>query len=101
MSWHAARPVLQITGALTLALLTGACQSSTVAGLHVRARPTTASPVVTSLGSSGTAVTITCVTRGEPVHGDTVWYRISRPRPGWVSGYYIHIDDNSPATTSC
>jgi uncharacterized protein YraI len=80
-------------GAIAAAVtLVGACQETSIAGLNVRAGPSTTSAVVASLGESGTAVTIACHTRGEPVHGDPVWYRITRPHTGYVTNYYIRTN---------
>ncbi len=79
-----------------------ACQSTTITGLNVRAAPTTASPVLATLGDSGTAVTITCFVHGQAVHEDPIWYYITRPETGFVSNYYIRTDQDMLATSrSC
>ncbi len=39
---------------------------------------------------------------GEPVHGDTVRYRIARPYAGYVTNHYIDTSgDTSADTPSC
>jgi uncharacterized protein YraI len=96
------RRTRRIAAAAAVAALTSACQSTSIPGLNVRAGPTTHSRVVGTLGHSGTEVRIACFTRGEPVHGDTVWYRITQPRAGYVTNYYIRTNADILATTpSC
>jgi hypothetical protein len=34
-------------------------------------------------------VTVTCYVAGQSVHGNRTWYRVSYPRTGYVSGYYV------------
>lgn len=80
------------------AALTTACQTTSIPGLHVRAQPSTASPVVATVERSGTYVRIDCFVRGESVSGDTVWYRISSPHDGYVTNYYIRTNGNILAT---
>ncbi len=80
------------------AALTTACQTTSIPGLHVRAQPSTASPVVATVERSGTYVRIDCFVRGEPVNGDTVWYRISSPHDGYVTNYYVRTNGNILAT---
>ncbi len=89
----------RLVAGLLAIVCTSACQATTVSGLNIRALPTTASRVVGTLGTSGTAVSIDCVVRGEAVHGDTTWYRISQPRTGYVTGYYVRTDGNIHDTT--
>lgn len=77
-------------GAVAAAVaVVSACQSTSIEGLNVRAGPSTSSAVVASLDEAGTPVTIACHTLGEPVHGDPVWYRITRPHAGYVTNYYV------------
>ena len=78
-----------------------ACQSSTVSGLNIRAEPTTASPVIGNVGSAGTAITVDCFVRGESIHGDTVWYRITSPDSGYVTDYYVSTDTGNLAPHAC
>lgn len=66
-----------------------ACERTSIYGLNVRAEPTTASAVVGSIPEVDTRVEIECYTRGEPIYGDTVWYRISEPIGGYVTNYYV------------
>lgn len=70
-------------------LLCVACQRTTIDGLNVRAAPTTASAVVGSVAEVETRVEIECWTRGEPVRGDDVWFRIGAPYVGYVTNYYV------------
>ena len=75
---------------------------TTTPGLNVRAAPTTASRVVGRLPSSGTNVNIDCYTRGQSIHGQTLWYRISNPHKGYVTAYYVRADSSTRAhTPSC
>lgn len=79
-----------------------ACDATMVSGLNVRAAPTTASAVVDRLASANTMLHIDCFTHGEAVHGQTMWYRISAPRSGYVSAYYVHDDtDRGTSTPAC
>ncbi len=80
-------------------VFTAACQTTTGSGLRVRAEPTTASRIIGNLGSSGTAVVVECVIRGEAIYGNTTWYRISAPDTGYVTAYYVQMDagDTAPA----
>lgn len=80
---------VRLGGVVTAVALLTACDSTSIDGLNVRAGPSTATPVVASLDESGTAVTIACHTRGEPVHGDPVWHRITQPYDGYVTNYYV------------
>lgn len=66
-----------------------ACERTSIDGLNVRAAPTTASEVVGTIDEVDTSVRIECYTAGEPVRGDPVWYRISRPVDGYVTNYYV------------
>ncbi len=75
-------------------MCTAACQSTTVPVLNVRARPTTGSAVVGKLSGTGTALTIDCFTRGQAIHGQTLWYRITQPRVGYVTAYYVRTDSS-------
>lgn len=61
-----------------------------VRGLHVRARATTASPILAVLKAVGTKVTVSCFSRGQDVFGDSVWYRIVAPRTGYVAGLNLN-----------
>jgi uncharacterized protein YraI len=81
--------VRALAGLATLAALT-ACNATTAAGLHVRSAPNASSASVTTVAASGSAVTVTCYVSGQSVHGNRTWYRVSYPRTGYVSGYYVH-----------
>src|SRR5947199_6287352 len=84
-----ARRSSRLVGLLLAVVCTSACESSTVPGLNVRAAPTTASHVVGRLGDAGAPVVVDCFTRGEAIHGQTMWYRITSPHPGYVTAYYV------------
>lgn len=104
-SWAAGprlRRVVRLGAVAAAVALVCACENTSIAGLNVRAGPSTTTGVVASLGESGTDVTIACHTRGEPVHGDPVWYRITRPHAGYVTNYYIRTSgDVLERTPSC
>jgi hypothetical protein len=85
----------RLAAALLAVVCTAACQSTTVSVLNVRARPTTGSAVVGKLSGTGTALTIECYTRGQAIHGQTTWYRITGPRVGYVTAYYVHTDSTA------
>lgn len=93
-----ARRSPRLVVALLIVVCTSACESSTVAGLNVRAAPTTASHIVGKLPSAGTSVHVECFTRGQAIHGQTMWYRISQPRRGYVTAYYVRADSNTTAS---
>jgi uncharacterized protein YgiM (DUF1202 family) len=85
--------------ALLVVLGVSACESTTVSGLNIRSKPTTASRVVGKLSTAGASVQVVCFTRGQSIHGQTMWYRISAPHTGYVSGYYIRADSSTRANT--
>ncbi len=91
----------RLVGALLAFVCAAACESSTVSGLNIRAEPTTASPVIGNVGSAGTAITVDCFVRGESIHGDTVWYRITSPDSGYVTDYYVSTDTGNLAPHAC
>lgn len=92
----------RLLSVVTVLVLASACESTSIAGLNVRAAPTTASAVLDTLGDAGTQVRVDCFTRGESVRGDTIWYRITQPSTGYVSNYYIRTDAHILDTTrSC
>ena len=80
-------------------MCTSACESSTVSGLNIRAAPTTASRVVGRLSGAGSSVQVECFTRGQAIHGQTIWYRISAPHRGYVTGYYVRADSTTRSNT--
>ena len=82
--------------AVVLALAcTAACQSTTIAGLNVRAGPSTSSAIVARMSSANTAVSIDCYTRGQSIYGQTIWYRITTPHKGYVTAYYVKADSGA------
>jgi len=68
-----------------------------VTGLAVRQAASSASAKRGALGTAGTQVTVRCYAVGESVSGDGVWYRITAPRAGMVSGFYLNTG-RDPAT---
>jgi hypothetical protein len=72
-----------------------------VPGLNIRARPTTASPVIATIDRSGTPVRIVCFTHGANVYGNDHWYRISSPRAGYVTSYYIRVNGRTATAPPC
>lgn len=95
------RVVLALSGC-ALGLVLAGCGRTTVSGLHVRSGPSTSSAVTGTLGPQGTNVAVHCWTRGEAVHGHTVWYRINQPAGGYVTSYYVtNSDQTMQSTPSC
>jgi hypothetical protein len=84
-------------GALAL-VLTG-CGRTTISGLHIHSGPSMSSPANGTLGPAGSAVDVRCWTRGEAVHGHTVWYRVSRPSAGYVTSYFVDTGGDAMAGT--
>jgi hypothetical protein len=76
-----------LAGALAL-VLTG-CGRTTIPGLQVHSGPSLTSRANGTFGRAGSAVDVRCWTRGEAVHGHTVWYRVSRPSAGYVTSYFV------------
>lgn len=74
---------------LVVALLCVACQRTSIDGLNVRDEPSTTASVVGTIADDGTRVEIECWTRGAPVYGDPVWFRIGAPVAGYVTNYYV------------
>src|ERR1022692_1586624 len=61
-----------------------------VTGLVVRKSATTKSAKVGVLGKAGSRVTVDCYAIGQRIHGDSVWYRITSPKTGYVAGFYLN-----------
>lgn len=98
----ARRPAGRVLVAVGVCLATAACDTTSIAGLNVRAQPTTAGAVVATIDRADTHVGIDCFVYGEPVHGDPVWYRINRPHSGYVTNYYVDTGgDGLAGTPSC
>jgi hypothetical protein len=68
-----------------------------VTGLAVRKAASSTSTKRAALGTAGTEVSVRCYAVGESVSGDGVWYRITAPRAGMVSGFYLNTG-RDPAT---
>jgi hypothetical protein len=96
-SRHVGRRARLLT-ALAALLLCTACQATSAPGLNIRARPTTASPVVANIARADTPVRVVCSTRGTDVNGNDIWYRISNPRSGYVTSYYIRASGHTTDT---
>ena len=82
----------QLVAIMVAAMCVSACQSTTVAGLNVRAAPSTSSKIVARMSSAGSAVSIDCYTHGQSINGQTMWYRIAAPHRGYVTAYYVQAD---------
>jgi hypothetical protein len=75
---------------------------TTVTGLRVRSGPSTNYRQLGVLGAAGSPVKISCWYYGQSIVGDSIWYRISTPRSGYVSGYYVDTGrDPNPAIPRC
>lgn len=61
-----------------------------VAGVHIRFWPTAFATRLATLGKMGSKVRVTCYVLGESVSGDDVWYHVSRPVSGFVSGSHLN-----------
>jgi hypothetical protein len=85
----------QLVAIVVAALCVSACQSTTVAGLNVRAGPSTSSKIVAKMSSAGSSVYIECYTRGQSIYGQTIWYLISQPHKGYVTAYYVRTDSGA------
>ncbi|MDN5915268.1 MAG: SH3 domain-containing protein [Pseudonocardia sp.] len=85
---------------VSAAVLTGCAQTS-IPGVKVRTGPGTGYPVTGTIPQPGTAVAVTCWSRGDAVLGDTVWYRIRSPQAGYVTNYYIRTTGDYANTEPC
>jgi hypothetical protein len=95
------RVVLVLLGGALALVLTG-CGRTTIPGLHIHSGPSTSSRANGTLGQAGSAVDVRCWTRGEAVHGHTVWYRVSRPSAGYVTSYFVDTGgDGLAGTPAC
>jgi hypothetical protein len=61
-----------------------------VAGVHIRYWPTAFATRLATLGRMGSKVRVTCYVLGESVTGDDVWYHVTRPISGFVSGSHLN-----------
>ncbi len=61
-----------------------------VAGVHIRAWPTAFAAMLATLGRMGSKVTVTCYVLGEAISGDHVWYHVTKPVSGFVSGSHLN-----------
>ena len=82
-------------------LLLAGCTRTSIEGLQVRSGPGTGHAVVGTIPEAGTPVRIGCWQRGEPIYGDTVWYRILGPEEGWVTNYYIRTTRELGSNPAC
>src|SRR6516165_7003994 len=60
-----------------------------VPGLLVRDAPRASAAVVDVLGVTGSRVAVNCYALGDSVSGDSVWYHLVAPHPGYAAGYYL------------
>jgi uncharacterized protein YraI len=96
------RRMRQVMVGVAVAALLAGCSETSGSRLHVRAGPSTATRVITTLGPVGTHVDIACSTTGESIYGNSVWYRITEPAAGYVTSYYVRTDERSDqAITAC
>jgi uncharacterized protein YraI len=93
------RRMSQAVAGVAIAVLVSGCDATSGSRLHVRSGPSTANPVVATLGPAGTHVTIDCSTPGEPIRGNAVWYHITEPERGYVTSYYVRTDDTTTTKT--
>jgi hypothetical protein len=61
-----------------------------LAGVHIRFWPTAFATRLATLGKMGSKVRVTCYVLGESVSGDDVWYHVSKPVSGFVSGSHLN-----------
>jgi hypothetical protein len=61
-----------------------------VAGVHIRFWPSATSTKLATLGRVGTMVTVNCYTFGQSIGGDRVWYHLTSPKRGFVSGSHLN-----------
>ncbi|MET0190421.1 MAG: hypothetical protein ABW212_15565, partial [Pseudonocardia sediminis] len=85
---------------VSAAVLSG-CTQTSIPGLQIPTGPGVGYPVTGAIPRSGTAVAVTCWSRGDAVLGDTVWYRIRSPQPGYVTNYYIKANGDYANTQPC
>lgn len=90
-----------LLGVLLGALALTGCTRTSIEGLQVRSGPGTGYAVVGTIPRAETPVRVGCWRRGEPVRGDTVWYRITGPREGWVTNYYVRTTRELGAVPGC
>jgi hypothetical protein len=61
-----------------------------VAGVHIRYWPTAFATMLATLGRMGSKVTVSCYVLGEAISGDDVWYHVTKPVSGFVSGSHLN-----------
>jgi hypothetical protein len=61
-----------------------------VPGVHIRFWPTASSARLRTLGRVGTSVTVNCYALGQSIRADRVWYHVTRPMDGFISGSHLN-----------
>jgi hypothetical protein len=61
-----------------------------VAGVHIRYWPTAFATRLATIQKMGSRVTVDCYVRGESIGGDDVWYHVTAPVAGFVSGAHLN-----------
>lgn len=70
--------------------------------LHIRTAPTTTATIAAYLRRIGSRVVIDCYVTGTPVFQDAIWYHVSSPASGYVSGRFLNTGgDPAPGTPHC
>ncbi len=73
-----------------------------VTGLRVRSGPSTRFRTLHVLGRAGTLVRIRCYKVGQRINGDPIWYNITKPYTGYVSGFWLRTGpDPAPGIPRC
>jgi hypothetical protein len=61
-----------------------------VGGVHIRYWPTAFATMLATLGRMGSKVTVSCYVLGQAISGDDVWYHVTKPVSGFVSGSHLN-----------
>jgi hypothetical protein len=69
--------------------VTGTGLRTLVSGLHVHDGPSVYARIVGQVRKRGATMTVTCWAAGTSISGNPVWYRISAPVAGYVTGFYV------------
>jgi hypothetical protein len=73
-----------------------------VRGVHIRFWPSAFAARLATLGRVGSEVAVNCYSYGESIRGDRIWYHITRPVSGFVSGTHLNTGrDPAPGIPAC
>jgi hypothetical protein len=76
--------------------------NSLAPNLRIRSAPSTTAGIVGYLVSVGSIGDVACYRSGTPVFGDAIWYRVTTPAVGYITGRFLNTGgDPAPGVPPC